>query len=93
MTLTMRYTFSALLALLLVSVGGCADTIQFQDPCPPFGLLKGEVVENGKVGDLPFTRVSVRTRNDGSPKDLQYTITQYKGSSRVTPFGFYCPQG
>lgn len=80
----MRFASPALLALLLTSIVGCAETIQFQDPCAPYGLLKGRVVESGKVGpaDLPFTRVSVN--------GLQYTITQYTGESRVAPFGWFC---
>jgi len=85
MTLTKRLAFPAMLALLLVSVFGCAETIQFQDPCPPYRLLRGKVVESGKVGpaNLPFTRVSVN--------GLQYSITQYSGESRVSPFGWFCP--
>lgn len=84
MTFTKRFAFSTLLTLLLASVVGCAETIQFQDPCRPYGLLKGKVVANGTVGGLPFTRVAVN--------GLQYSIYQYKGSSSVTPFGFDCPQ-
>jgi len=43
-------------------------------------------------GTLPFTRISVRSRDDGAPENLQYVIIQYRNGASVKPFGFNCPQ-